>query len=233
MKKLILFALTLAASLTALPSEAQRLMINEAVCNTDDVRQTGIEVIMEPKTKIIKKAIKDWMDDTHGVKLKGLGFFSNKDVLTAEQVQIDAISNKQMDLKVQVIEDGTNSKMCVFGSYGYDFPISPTEYPLAFQKMRGVTLDFLDTFLPEWYANRIEETQEVVGDLQKERENLAKDIEKNEKEIAELQEKNEEKAENLTETTVEMRKAAATLEKRKEKLKEVSKKLEKKKKNNQ
>lgn len=232
MKNIILSMLTLVLGFSSLAIHAQRLVINEAVCTTDDANQAGIEVIMEPKTKTIKKAIKDWMDDNYDVKLKGLGLFSNKDVLTADQVQIDAISTKQMDLKVQVVKDGNNSKMCVFGSFGYDFPVSPTHYPVAYRQMRGLTLDFLDEFLPNWYLNRIEETQEVVGDLGKERKKLAEDIEKNKEEIEELREENEEKSETLAETASDLEKAAATLEQRKAKLEEVNKKLEKQKKKN-
>lgn len=212
---------------------AQRLMINPSVCQSEDLQQAGIEAILEPGTKAVKKAIKDWMDDNYDIKLKGLGLFTNKDVLTAEQVRIDAISDKQMDFKVQVIEEGNNTKMCVFGSYGYDFPISPTEYPLAYQKMRGITLDFLDSFVPKWYADRIDESQEVLADLQKERKNLEKDIRKNEKEIEKLQEENVEKAETLTKTAAELKKTAATLEIQKKKLKEVNEKLDDKKGNNQ
>ncbi len=233
MKHIILSILILIFGVSTLTINAQRLVINEAVCKTDDGNQTGIEAIMEPKTKTIKKAIKDWMDDNYDVKLKGLGFFSNKDVLTAEQVQIDEISKKQMDLKVQVIEEGANSKMCIFGSFGYDFPVSPTHYPVAYRQMRGMALDFLDDFLPQWYLNRIEELEEVVGDLGKERTKLQEDIEENRADIEELQEENEEKAETLAKTKVDMKKAAVKLKKRKEKLKEVSEKLEKQQKKNQ
>lgn len=232
MKKIILSILTLVFGLSSLSINAQRLIINEAVCTTDDVNQAGIEVIMEPEAKTIKKAIKNWMDDHYDVNLKGMGLFSNKEVLTADKIQIDAISSKQLDLKVQVVEDGSNTKMCLFGSFGYDFPISPTHYPVAYRQMRSLTLDFLDEFLPNWYLNRIEETQEVVGDLGKERKELVEDIEKNKEEIEELKEENEEKSETLTETASDLAKAAATLKQSKEKLKEVNEKLEKQKKKN-
>lgn len=63
MKNILIAVLTLIGSLYILPISAQRLMINEALCQTDDVNQPGIEVILEPGTKTIKKAIKDWMED--------------------------------------------------------------------------------------------------------------------------------------------------------------------------
>ena len=226
MKNFIYTILFLFIGFSSLQLTAQRLSISDVATVYENIERTSIEVMMEPGPDLIKDQFSDWMKKELDVKLKGYGFLTNKDVLIAEKIKIPAISGKQMDFYVQVIEEGENSKMSVFASYGYDIHITPESHPVAYRSMKGVVLDFLDDFLPNWYMNRIEESREVVSDLENERSKLEEEIANNLNEIDELREEIDEKGDMLQETQSELIEAAGTLERRQEKLDQVNQKLD-------
>ena len=57
---------------------------------------------MEPATKDVRDAFQDFLKKNYDVKLKGDGLFSNKDVLYAEKVKINTISDKNLDFYAKI-----------------------------------------------------------------------------------------------------------------------------------
>ncbi|MFK7935410.1 MAG: hypothetical protein AB8G22_17985 [Saprospiraceae bacterium] len=204
---------------------AQRISVGESEMTLNERPQSCVEVTLEPEVKEVKKAFKDFMDDNYDVNLKGIGFLSNKDVLTAEQVNIPTVSNKTMDLSAKVIEVQDKTQMCVAGSFGYDIAIDQADYYREYRSLRGIVLDFLDGYLPEYYQNRVDEKAEVVADLKDERQDLNEDIADNEEEIEKLKKENEDLRKELDQTKKDLETQTANLEKRRNSLEEVNKEL--------
>lgn len=231
--KSFLYLLSLVFVLSTIGSSsllAQRLILTEETLTYEDTERPCIQVMLEPGTKTIKDNFKDWIDDQHDVKLKGYGFLTNKDVLRAEQTTISSVSPNQMDFFVKIVEEGEQSKMCIFASFGYSIPVAPDKFPQEFQALKGLTINFLSDFLSDWYLNRFEEAQEVAADLEKERAKLAKEIEKNKEEIADLKKENEKMGTTLEEKESSLQEASKTAEERKRKMNKINKALEKNKK---
>lgn len=168
-------------------SYAQKLQLTEGMVNHNGVEQASIIATIEPPTKAIKEALKDWMKEEHEVDLKGYGILTNKATLSAERVIIPEISKKRIDFFAKVTKEGNKSKVHFFSSFGPEVPINAVAFPTAFASLQNLSLDFLDDFLPKWYRSRIAEAQEVVSDLRQKRENLMNNQEDNQEEITEIE----------------------------------------------
>lgn len=206
---------------------AQLLSVNSGTMTIGDKSEPCIETTIEPNAKDVKKEFKDFLDDQYDVKLKGIGFLTNKDVLTAEKVTIPTVSEKAMDLSIKVIPVQDKTQMCVLGSFGYDIVINRNDYYQEYRELRGIVLDFLDSYLPEYYQNRVEEKTKVVSELTKQRTDLSEDIASNEDEIEKLKKENQDLREELQKTKKDLATQTASLQERKESLKKVNKELNK------
>lgn len=163
----------------------------------DGEERPCITVRLEPDTKEVKKAWEDFVKKEYNIKLKGLGFLVNKDILSAEKVTVKSLSDKAIDFRTQIVEEKDHTIMQVFVSLGYDIYLGPDKYPVAFQDLKNKTWTFAKSYLTTYYNEQIEEITEVLEDLNKEQEDIQKDIADNEKEIEKLRKENEKLAKDL------------------------------------
>jgi len=204
-------ALILISTLTI---NAQNLTVENATVNIEDKQVPAVKVVMSPAPDKVKDAFRDYINDKHDVKMKGIGFLSNKDVLTAEAVQIPAITSNNMDFKAKIVENGDNTEMYVIGTLGYDINISPDNYRMEYRAMKNITVNFLNEFLPEYYQERVDETQDMLSDLRDDRNDLRDDLADNKEEIADLEKKNRELNAELTSTETKIKEAEMKLDNR-------------------
>ena len=193
----------------------------------------SIEIKLEPEPKAIKKAWKDYIKDNHDVKLKGFGFLTNKDLLEAEEVDFPAISDKTMNFYTHFSEAGGQTKMEIFASLGHDIYIDSRDYPNAYRSMRQIANRFIQQYLPDYYLNRVQNTEEELEDLQSEIEDLEDDIadnkddiEENLQEIEDLRAENENLSKELDEKEDRLEQLMSMLEARRDKLQKVKKKVD-------
>lgn len=188
--------------------QAQDVKIMEDQANYDESSYTAFSIYLEPGTKAVKKELKDYMDDQHDVRMKGIGFLTNKDVLYAKGVNIESISNKKMDFYAKVVEEGDRTKLSFFGAYGYDVTIDPTVDYQAYNNLRKTMIGFVNDYLPGYYTEQIEDAQEVVEDLKDDTADLKDDIADNKEDIKEkfaeiedLRKENKDLTDELKETS--------------------------------
>ncbi|MFK7773421.1 MAG: hypothetical protein AB8F94_14830 [Saprospiraceae bacterium] len=212
----------------AFVGHAQKLTIKDGMVTHDDKMYPAIIVQMEPNTKKVKKELKDWMDDEFGFKLDGYGIFRKRDVLDAEQVTIPEVSNKRMDFYAEIIENGSVTEMKIFGAFGYSIPISKEHYPSEYRAMKNMTINFVADFLPKYYLNKIDDTKEMLSDIEKERKDLNEDMKDNIEDIADLKAENIELTKEEKEKANEEKMTAEKLKIEQAKLKAVKKKLKEK-----
>lgn len=174
-------------------SFAQDIQTFESSVEYEDQTYPSYSSIITPETDEVKEAWEDYIKDNYKVKLKGTGLFSNKDVLYAEQVQIDPLSSKNMDFYTRIIEEGDRTRMDVFGSFGYDVMLSRGNDQGNFDKLNNMLENFLSSFVPAYYEEKLAEMKEELENMEGERDDLMKDnkkmrkkIEKNKEEMAEL-----------------------------------------------
>ncbi len=165
----------------------------------DGEQRPCITIRLEPETKEVKKAWEDFVKKEYKIKLRGLGFLVNKDVLSAEKVTVKALSDKAVDFRTKIVEENDHTLMQVFVSLGYDIYLGPDNYPMAFQDLKNRTWDFAKSYLNEYYNKQIKAVSESLKDLNKEQTDIRDDIADNEKEIEKLQKENEELAKELRE----------------------------------
>ena len=175
MKKTALFLLFVIG--ICFQSTAQTYKIDTSTVTFEKKQRPCLSVQYDASPKTVKKALDEYLKKNNDLKVKGIGFLTNKETLTAIDVNMPAISDKRMNLYLSVTDaPGDRSELKYFTSFGYDFFIGPDNYPTEFAAMKKVLNDFSIDFLIDFYgseATRI--TKEIKG--------LEKDISKNNKEI--------------------------------------------------
>jgi hypothetical protein len=205
---------------------SQNLMLQITETEFNKNTYPCIEVFIEPNPDEVKDAWEDFIKDNYDVKMKGNGLFTNKDVLRAEQVKFDVVSNKEMDFYTRIVEDDNQTKMCVFGSFGYDIPVSKKEYPNEFEAMEAVTKRFLKDYLPVYYKEWINQAQDKLTDLEDDRKDMKEKMEKNKKEIEKLTKENKELEESLIKNNTSIVETTTKLAVKKQTFSEINSRLQ-------
>lgn len=156
---------------------AQTYKIDTATIPFEKLQRPCFTVKYDASPKTVKKAWDDYFKKTYDIKVKGIGFLTNKEVITATDITLLAVSDKRMNLYASVVDaPGDRSELSYFMSFGYDFFIGPENYPTEFTAMKKVLNDFSVEFLTDfYYAEASRMTGEIKG--------LEKDIKKNNKSI--------------------------------------------------
>lgn len=184
-------------------TNAQQTPIQGTIQHNDKTRPCLV-VNVDPEPKTLKKEWEDYLKNNFGFKLKGIGFLTNKDLLSAKEITINAISPNAMDFYTEIIEDEIGSQMKVFATFGYDLYINPTENLMEFNALKKIVTDFLDTYIPNYYQELVDDAEDAVNDLSKEQEKLKKAISKDTKDIDKMTNKIEGLTEDISDNKTEL-----------------------------
>lgn len=224
MKKITLFICI--ALFVSLSVNAQSLVPEKSTIEHNNKMRPCLLVKLDPEPKTLKKAWIKFLKKEYDFKLKGMGWFSNKDLLHTEEVTIEKLSSKKMDFYTYVVEDENGSEMKVFASLGYDIYLNEEEYPVEFKAMNEMIVSFLKQYLPEYYNGKIYESEKTIKSLNKEIKNLKKDIKNNENNIEKLNKKIEKNKASVEDNSQKLKAAEIKLKGRQDKLERVRKKLQ-------
>jgi hypothetical protein len=193
----------------------------ESTINFDDAMRPCIQLNMDPEPKTLKKAWKEYLKENYDFKLKGIGFLTNKDLLSAEEVNVELISPNAMDFYTKVIEVENGSEMKVFARHGYDIYISKASSPAEYLALNGIVEGFVKSYLPEYYKNQIEETEKRIETLTDKTNEIKDNIADNTSEIENLKKETEELKKEMVTNNDQLKAAESKLIIRKEKLNNV------------
>lgn len=183
----------------------------------DKAQRPCIQVNLDPEPKTLKNAWRDYLKDNYDFKLKGIGFLSNKDLLSAEAITVNQISSKAMDFYTHIVEDENGSEMKVFVRHGYDIYISKEDQPHEYEALREILESFIKTYLPKYYEDKINDTEKRVNELTEERNDLKKKIEENSSKIEKLKNEIKQEQKELKSKKTQLETTERKLMKRKEK----------------
>lgn len=204
---------------------AQTMQIGDGQVKHEKEMRPCIEVILAPEPDKVKEAWEDFMKKEYDVKLKGYGFLTNKDVLSAEGIDFKAVSNKKMDFYTRIVKEEDMTKMCVYGSFGYDIFINKNGYPLEYKHLEDITKQFLNGFLPGYYTEQIQGIQSSLKDLNDDKGRMENEMEDNRKEIEKLTARNAELTKELNNKVKSIEEKAQILKLREENWSEVRSQL--------
>jgi len=221
---------TILTLLIAFSLTAQKVSYHEGNIEYEDEQIQTIEVRLTPNVSTIKDKFSDWMNDHYDVNLDGKKLlFFNKEFMTAEGVIIPQISPRKLDLRVKIDESKKdNTILQVFASYGYNNWITQEAHPYAYDALRGIVIDFISDYLPEYYYERVEESKENIDDIEDDQEDIEKDMADNKEEIEELMKKNDELRFELEENRTKLKKANQKLNTRQNEYQSIKKTVSKK-----
>ncbi len=173
-----------------------------------------------------KDHYKEFMKDRYDVRVKGLGFLQNKDLVSLEEVTMPALHTKAMDLYVLFdYRDKTGTLMKMTGRDGYDLYFGPDHAPEVQQRLMGLLGNFKVYALEAYYTELLEEQNDKKNDLIGDQEDAVdaiednkdeieanlKDNKKREKKIKDLRKENEMRAKQLEELQQEIARSKAEL----------------------
>ena len=160
-----------------LQTSAQTYKIDTAKINFENKERPALYVKYDAPPKTVKKAWDDFFKKNYDVKVKGISLLTNKEIITATDVIIMAISDKRMNMYASVTDAaGERSELKYFSSFGYDFFIGPDNYAAEFAGMKKILNDFSMEFLTDYYGS---EASRITNEIKR----LEKDISKNNKDI--------------------------------------------------
>lgn len=216
----------LATLLASMQIKAQTTIKSfEATIDYDKAQRPCIQVNLDPEPKTLKKAWSDYLKDNYDFKLKGIGFLSNKDLLSAEAIIVKQISSKEMDFFTHIVEDENGSEMKVFVRYGYDIFLTKENNPNDFDALTEILDSFLKYYLPKYYEGRVNDTEERIEKLTDETNDLKEDIRDDSSRIAKLKNEIGDLERELQSNNELLETANKKLTKRSEKLDRIRKQL--------
>ncbi len=162
------------ALITGIQSTAQTYKIDTSEISFENKLRPCYQVNYDASAKTVKKAWDKYFKKNYDVKITGIGFLTNKDIIRGADVTVTDISDKRMDMYARITDVAGGSELKYFMSFGYDFFIGPAEYPKEFEGMKKILNDFSVDFLNEYYADE-------VSDITSQLKRLEKDIKKNSK----------------------------------------------------
>jgi hypothetical protein len=84
----------------------QDLQLKEGRIRLENEIRACWVVRADPEPKTLKRAWNDYLKDQYGIKLKGIGWFANRDLMEAEEVELLIISNTPVNYAAQKIASG-------------------------------------------------------------------------------------------------------------------------------
>ena len=187
MKKLI-YLFIASIFTTGVIAQSMKLETNEVLNN--NILRSSVELKMTPSTKNVKKAWKNYLEDNYDADVDGYGLFKKADILSANAASLLSISDNPIDLYAKIVADGEMTKMNVFGSFGNNSYLTPFDNPLEFEGMQNLVSQFVASFLPNYFAEVVDDAQGDVKDAAKNVADLEKKIEKNKEKIKDLSKEN-------------------------------------------
>jgi len=221
------YILTLLTVVTFSFANAQQVDFSDGSINYNDEEVQTIDVKLDPKVGTIKDKFGDWMDENYDVNLDGKKLlFFNKEYMTANGVVVPQISSNQIDIKVKVDEsqDGL-TLLNVFASFGYNNWIDEEDHPYEYAALRGIVLDFVQDYLPEYYFNKIQDTTDKIAEIKDDKAKLEKDMANNDEEISKLLEENRELMDKIKSNQERLKSAKQKLSLRNQDYKTIKKKV--------
>lgn len=212
--------------LVSMSVSAQSLSPQKSTIKHNEKMRPCLVVKLDPEPKELKKAWIRFLKKKYDVKLKGMGWFSNKDLLYKKEVNVKRLSSQKMDFYTYVVEDENGSEMKVFASLGYDIYLNEEQYPLEFRAMKEMIVSFLKEYLPGYYHDKINESEGSVKSLNKEITSLNKSIKDNEDRTKKLSKEIEESKTDIKENSQKLKAAEIKLKGRVEELERIKSKLE-------
>ncbi len=188
--------------------------------------RTCLLVRLDPEPKTLKNAWIDFLKKEYDFKLKGMGWFSDKDLLYAEKVTIPKLSSKNLDFYTNIIEDENGSEMKVFASLGYDIYLNEEQYRVEFDAMKAMLVLFLKDYLPEYYNKGIYESAVKIKKLNNEIRSLKDNIARHYNSIEKLNKEVINYKTSVEENSIKLKAAEIKLRGRQDKLIRIRTKLQ-------
>lgn len=187
-KQLLILSL---AFVCCLSLSAQTYKIDTSTITFENANRPCLKVTYDASPKTVKKAWDEYFKKTYDVKIKGIGFLTNKDVITGTDISLVAVSDKRMNIYAAVSDaPGDRSELNYFMSFGYDFFIGPENYPTEFAAMKKILNDFSVEFLTDYYyseASRMtSEIKKLENDIKDNNKSMKKNTKKARKESKEV-----------------------------------------------
>lgn len=171
--------------LASFKMNAQTFRIDTTELTFENKLRPCLIVKFDASAKTVKKGWADYFKKNFKIKIKGIGLLTDKDIVEAQDVTINSIADKRMNLFARVTDLPGGSEMKYFMSFGYDFFIGPDNYGNEFGNMHKLLNDFCIRFLNDFYSDEasriLKEIKGYENDIKKKNNAIASNGKKSKK----------------------------------------------------
>lgn len=224
MKKIVLNILILLTTFSM--AVAQLIEMENKEISYDHESQEAIHLELMADSDANKKAWNDYVQNTLEKDIKGYGLFAKKDLLETDKVLIPEIDDERaVKLMAKFQEGGSNNEIYIFAEYFNGDAITQEEHPDAYNGLISIAEDYLENYLPDYYKEKYNNSQEALSDVKDDMTDIEEEIKDKKIEIEDLKQKIADLKKEQIEVAEKLEIAEKTVERRKEKVQEVSKEL--------
>lgn len=138
----------------------------------------AIEVRISPDPADLDVHLSQWLNeyvDFNGKSEKIL--FKENNLVSALAIVIPEISPRRMDLYSRIVKSGPNeTTLYFFGTLGGDEWLDMQRRPQEFLALNSVVMEFVVSYLEQFYSDKIEETKSNLSSLTTERKSLQTEL---------------------------------------------------------
>ncbi len=144
----------------------------------------ALVLTMDMPKQEAKESFEEFIEQRHNVRVKGLGFLQNKDLLSVEDASIDAIHNGAMDLYASFQHEKNGPlKVYLIGRDNAGQYFGPEHLPEVQQRLTTLLGQYKLFALDAYYTALIADKKGKWSDLQRDQKRARRSLSKNQEEI--------------------------------------------------
>lgn len=181
--KIKVFVLGAMSVVSLQAQEKKELVESKILIKADTVQvsyenklRPALEYISDANVKDSKKHWKSFLTRNYKVSSKSK---IGGDLMISEDVTINSLSDKRMNLYAALEENGTGSKIKFYGAFGYDIYIGPENYRTEFSHLKSIVEDFLYESMGIFYNEKTNKISKEIASLTNKNASALKDNQEN------------------------------------------------------
>ncbi|NND08045.1 MAG: hypothetical protein HKN87_16825 [Saprospiraceae bacterium] len=199
---------------------AQKSDITEGQVKYEEkLRDAALITVDIPKDEV-KGGFNDFVRDHFNTNLKGYGFLARKDEVYTEFEEMPLLADQAIKLIGSFKERGSETQLYLLAQWEDNSFVSKKNQELTFQKLFDVARDFLEYYVPGYYAEKLEESNDAYENALSDVEKVKKELQKSKEDLRDLKRDIVEKESEISENENELKTRERTMMKKKEELEE-------------
>ncbi len=167
---------------------SQEISLEEGLIQYEDQLHQSVLVSLDIPEDEVKSGFNDFVRENFGVNLKGYGLLTRKDEVYTDFEPLPGLSDESIKLIGIYRKNDNLMELNLLLQRENGTMVAGENDPGTFENLQRMANEFLQTFVPNYYLQIVEEGQDELDDARKEVEKKKDDLQQNREKIADLKE---------------------------------------------